>query len=123
MELNPTEDAKINVADLTSEFKLLPLLVFRYSEIKAEAGHAADIEEAKYKEARAEVFKACLTNYDKKPSDKVLDAEIESHPDVVAQKRRMIDAKRDFETIKGYLESIKAKKDMLIQLGADARKE
>jgi len=123
MDLNPEKDVTINVSRLTDEFQMLPLLMYRYSQIRAESGYVADLEEALLKEVRAEVYKSCIQGYDKKPSDKVLEAEVEVHPKVVAQRRKALEAKRDHETVKGYVESIKAKKDMLIQLGSDRRKE
>jgi len=123
MELNPDKDIQIEVTRLGEEFQVLPLLIYRYSEAKSDAGYAVDVAEAEYKEMRADVFKEILSEHEKKPSDKVIEAEIESHPKVKKAKRNYLSTKRDYETIKGFVESLRAKKDMLIQLGADARKE
>jgi hypothetical protein len=123
LELNPEKDVSIDVGSLTEEFKKLPLLLYRYSILKAEAGEKLDVEESLLKEVRSELFKSIMQQHEKKPSDKVFEAEIEAHPAVVAQKRKVFRVKKDFETIKGYVESVKAKKDMLIQIGADLRKE
>ena len=42
MELNPEKDLEINTADLTAEFKSLPLLLFRYYSAKAAAEREYD---------------------------------------------------------------------------------
>lgn len=123
MELNPADDVQINVAKLDEEFRILPALIYRYSEMRAESGYEADIAEAEYKEIRAEVYKNILTTNDKKPSEKTIESEIDINPLVKAAKRKALQTKRDHETIKGYLDSLRAKKDMLIQIGSDRRKE
>lgn len=123
MELNPEKDIEINVARLDEEFTRLPLLLFRYSEARAESGEQADLAEARYKEARSKCYVEIVRNADKKPSDKAIEAEIDTNPEVLELKREYYKVKRDFETIKGFVESLRAKKDMLIQCGSDRRKE
>lgn len=122
MELNPEKDIEINVANLSEEFKKLPLLLFRYSEKKAEADYLYERDKELYNEARAIVFKT-LKESGEKMTEKTVEAHIDTHPTVTALRDIMLQSRRDLETVKGFVESLKAKKEMLIQLGADARLE
>ena len=58
-----------------------------------------------------------------KHTEKSMEAEIDTDPVVLEVQRRLIEAEHKSETILGAVESMRAKKDMLMQLGADARKE
>ena len=120
--LDPTTDNAIDVADLKTEFQVLPPTLFRYSEQKAEAEREHDLAKGQYEEIRSQVYIE-IKKGTEKVTEKHLEALIETDSRVRAAFVTMIDAKRDLETMKGYVESLRAKKDMLIQLGADARKE
>lgn len=121
-ELDFDKDNTIDVANLQKEFRNFPPTLYRYSEIKAEAEEAYDLKKAEYEEKRAETYIA-IKQREGKITEANLDAMIETDGDVKKALREMLSAKKDLETIKGYVESLRAKKDMLIQLGADARKE
>lgn len=121
-ELNFEKDNTIDVASLQKEFRNFPPTLYRYSEIKAEAEETYDIKKAEYEELRSEKYIA-IKSKEGKVTEANLSAMIEVDPDVKKALREMLAAKRDLETIKGYVESLRAKKDMLIQLGADSRKE
>jgi hypothetical protein len=120
--LNPEKDLEINVADLTSEFKKLSLLLFRYSKQKADAEREYDSLKATLKELRARVYKEIRLSGEKH-TEKSLEAEIDTNDDVIRIQQLVIDAYAEYNTWYGAVDSLKAKKDMLIQLGADARKE
>lgn len=121
-ELNFEKDNTIDVANLQKEFRNLPPSLYRYAEIKAEAEHDYDIAKAEYEELRSEKYIE-IKSKEGKVTEANLSAMIEVDKDVKAALRNMLEKKRDVETLKGYVESLRAKKDMLIQLGADARKE
>lgn len=121
-ELNFEKDNTIDVANLPKEFRNLPPLIYRYSEIKAEAEETYDLKKAEHDELRSKKYLE-IRSREGKITEATLEATIDTDEEVKKALRDMLSAKRDLETLKGYLESLRAKKDMLIQLGADARKE
>lgn len=122
MKLEPVKDLAIDVKDLTSEFKKLPLLLFRYYEMKADAERDHDKNKQVLKEIKAKISKEIRLS-GVKHTEKSMEAEIDSHDDVIMISNLVADSGRNLATWIGGVESLKAKKDMLIQLGADARKE
>lgn len=120
--LSLERDNKIDVADLQQEFRVFPSMLFSYCEVKSTAQDAFDRMKAQLEEIKATVYVEL-----KSGAVKVTEAHVEAltilDPRVKAQQQRVFDAGRDLETTKNYVESLRAKKDMLIQLGADARKE
>lgn len=123
MDLNPEVDLAINAADLTAEFKALSLKLFRYWLQKAEAERAHDMAKANLEETKAMVYKTIKADTSVKHTEKSLEAEIDTHPAVTAAKKMVVEAKHVANTWVGAVESMKAKKDMIIQLGSDRRKE
>ena len=95
-------DAQIDITDLQKEFRVFPSTLFAYNEAKA-------------------LIK--IKSGETKVTEKHADALVMIDPVVKAAFLHMLDMKRNLETFKNYVESLRAKKDMLIQLGADARKE
>lgn len=122
MNLDPVKDLEIDTRDLTGEFKRLSLLLFRYYEKKAEVERLYDISKRTLEEVRALKYKFYKSG-PTKLSEAGVDAEIDSDPEVKVAHLAMLDAKRDLTTWSGAVESMKAKKDMCIQLGSDRRKE
>ena len=124
IELSPETDNEIDVNNLKDEFTNFSPMLNRYCEAKAQSQHDYGIAKAEYEEIRSEVYIELKTSKtDGKMTEKHLEAAVDIDSRVRKALRRMLDADRDLETIKGYVESMRAKKDMLIQLGADARKE
>lgn len=123
MELNPELDLVINAADLNLEFRKFSVLFYRYYCEKANAEKQRDISKAKLKEMKALVYKTIKNNPTIKHTEKSLEAEIDMDPMVVEMHSKFIEAEHNVSTITGAVESMRAKKDMLMQLGADARKE
>lgn len=121
-ELNFEKDNTIDVANLSKEFRNLPPLIYRYSEIKAEAEENASLKKAEYKELQAKKYLE-IRSKEGKITEATVSAMIENDEEVKKALRDYLSATRDLDTLQGYLESLRAKKDMLIQLGADARKE
>ena len=122
MNLNPEKDLDIDVKDLTAEFKKLSLLLFRYYEAKADSEREYDKVKQTHEEIRARVYRGLKSSGDKL-TEKALEAAIDSNDDVLSIQTMMLDAKRTLATWYGAVESMKAKKDCLIQLGADRRAE
>jgi hypothetical protein len=121
-QLDFEKDNTIDVANLQKEFRNLPPNIYRYSEIKAEADETHSIKKAQYEELKSKLYLE-FRSREGKITENTLAAMIESDESVKAAQLEMFAAKRDLDTLKGYLDSLQAKKDMLIQLGADARKE
>jgi hypothetical protein len=123
MELNPETDLEIDVNDLTAEFKKLSLMLFRYYQNKAKVEAQRDIAKAKLKETRAIVRKRIKLDTSVKHTESSLEAEIDTDPQVIEAQNKFVRAEHDAATWYGAVDSMKAKKDCLIQLGSDRRKE
>ena len=123
MELNPEIDLDVDVNNLTREFKELSLKLYRYYQHKAKIEGQRDIAKAVLKETRAQAYKRIKGDVATKHTEKSLESEIDLDPAVMDAQRKLIRAEHDAETWRGAVDSMKAKKDMLIQLGSDRRKE
>lgn len=123
MELNPEIDLSIDVTDLTSEFKKLSLTLFRYYQHKAKIESLRDIAKAKLKEVKASTRKRIKLDSTVKHTESSMEAEIDTDPAVIEAQIRLIKTEHDATTWSGAVDSMKAKKDCLIQLGSDRRKE
>jgi hypothetical protein len=120
--IQPEADREIDVADLQREFRVYPSVLFAHNEAKAEAEKTFDLLKLRCEEAEAAAY-IKIKSGPEKVTEKHVEAMIATDKAIQELKREMLDAKRDLETLKNDVESMRAKKDMLIQLGADARKE
>ncbi len=123
MELNPDKDLSVNVSDLSSEFRNFPTVFYRYCLNKAEAERLRDIAKSNLKEIKAVTYKRIKGDVSVKHTEKSLDAEIDTDPVVMETQRRLLEAEHTAATWAGAVDSMRAKKDCLIQLGSDRRKE
>lgn len=122
IKLNIETDLDLDLDDLKNEFRRIGPLIYAYCEIKANAHEAADIAKAEHEELRSKKYLE-FRQREGKITEATLDAMINTDEDVIKALRNWLAAKKDFETISGYVEGLEANKDMLMQLGADARKE
>jgi len=123
MELNPDTDLTIDVSDLTKEFRDFPIIMYRYMQQRAKAEAQRDIYKAKLKEVRGQVFKELKQDTTQKHTALSFEAEIDTHSRVIEANLKFIQAEHDASTWGGAVDSMRAKKDALIQLGSDRRKE
>jgi hypothetical protein len=123
MELNPEIDLSVDVNNLSSEFKQLSLTLYRYYKQKAAVECLRDVAKARLKEVKAITYKRIKSDSTVKHSEKSMEAEIDTDPAVLEAQTKFIRTEHDASTWGGAVDSMKAKKDMLMQLGADARKE
>jgi hypothetical protein len=123
MELNPLVDLEVNGNNLTQEFRTHSLLFYRYYSKKADLERDRDIAKARVKEARAVAYKKFKSDVTVKHTEKSLEAEIDTDFTVLQAQAALIEAEHAAETMVGAVQSMSAKKDLLIQLGADQRKE
>ena len=121
-QLNINKDNLIDLPNLRDEFRRMPIIQYRYSEAKSDAERDYDGDKARYEEMKSQVYVELKTSGEKY-TENHLKAAIEIDPRVVDLKKKMLDSKRTYNTLKNYTESLSTKKDMLIQLGADMRKE
>ncbi len=121
-ELNFEKDNEIDIDNLTKEFRSLPSILYGYREIEAKASEDFDLRKAEFKELRSAKYLE-FRSREGKITESTLEAMLDTDPQIKEALRTMLSTKRDLETIRGYSESICFKKDMLIQIGADARKE
>ena len=123
MELNPENDLKVNVADLSNEFRHFASVLYKYSCQRADVEKKRDIAKAKLKEVRAQARKRIKADTSVKHTENSIEAEIDTDPVVLQAQYAFIDAEHESATVGGAVESMRAKKDCLIQLGSDRRKE
>jgi hypothetical protein len=62
-------------------------------------------------------------NSGEKVKEKHLESILDIDTTVMSAKSNMLNCKHSFETIRGYVDALRAKKDMLVQLSADMRTE
>lgn len=122
IKLDFEKDDTIDIDNLKEEFRRIGPLIRRYVEIWAEAGEAFGIAKAAHEELRSKKYLQ-FRSQEGKITEKTLEAMIDTDPDVIKAQRAMLEAERENKTIRGYVDGLLAKKDSLIQLGADARKE
>jgi hypothetical protein len=121
--IDPDVDLQVDVTDLTTEFRRLPHILFEYYKYKANAEKQRDIAKARLKETRAQSYKRLKADVTTKRTEAGMEAEIDTDPAVLKAMGQLIQAEHDASTWQGAVESMKAKKDSLIQLGSDRRKE
>lgn len=120
--LDLEKDKEIDPANLHEEFRAFPSTLYSWLEAKASAEQEYDLSKAVYEEAKSLKYLE-LKESGEKLTENHLSARIEADEVIKKCLRNVFTAKRDLETFKNYVESLRAKKDMLIQLGSDRRKE
>lgn len=123
MELNPEVDLEVDVGNLSTEFRKFSVILYRYSKYRAQVNAQRDMAKAILKELKATTRKRIKADISVKHTENSIEAEIDTDPLVMEAQRKFIRAEHDASTWDGAVESMRAKKDCLIQLGADARKE
>lgn len=123
MKLNPEEDLQTDTTDLHSEFRKLAPTLFRYYSHKAKIEMDRDTAKAKLKEMKAQAYKRIKSDPTVKHTEKSIEAEIDIDPIVLQFQTAYFQAEHDATTWAGVVDCMKAKKDMMIQLGSDRRKE
>ena len=119
---NIEKDNKIDVAFLTEEMINFPSTIYSWLEEKATAESRYDYASSLYEQVRSETYLAIKASGEKITEANV-EARIATNEKVREAELNMFKAKRDLETLKNYVESLRAKKDMIIQISADRRKE
>ena len=123
MSLDPNVDLDINIHELEEEFRTLPRLLFQYSKEYSEAEKEASIKKQQIQEVKSVIIQEILAQEEKKPTDKVMESKVHLHPTFKRAVQEHSIAESEARTLKGACQGLAAKKDMLIQLGANARKE
>lgn len=121
-KLDFEKDNQIDVTDLNEEFRVFPSVIYGYRDIEAQAQEAYDLKKLELKELRS-AKNLEIRSREGKVTESTVEAMLDSDPDVKKAVRDMLSVKRDLETLNGYVESVRAKKDCLIQLSANLRKE
>lgn len=121
-EFDLEKDKLIDSTDLQNELLKLPSLLYFYGNKKVQAEYEYEVLKAKHEEVRSQEY----IKYKSGP-EKLTEANVKAMMDtaisVLNVQNKMLEAKRDLNTIKNYMETLHAKKDMLIQLSANQRKE
>lgn len=117
------KDNHIDSTRLSEEFRWLSVILFHYGQMKVEVQYNADLAEARYKEKQDMVYLKFKSDPQVKYTERQAEAGSKIDPEVIKLKNEYLDLKKEVGGFIYYLESLRFKKDMLIQLGADARKE
>ena len=121
-EKNSDFDNRIDVANIREELTNFPPTLYSWLEEKSNQEAIYETSKALYEQVRAQVYIEVKSGGEK-ITESGVEAKIETDPRVISSRDRMFKARRDFETLKNYTESLRAKKDMLVQISADLRKE
>ena len=119
---NFEEDRHIKTEDINEEIIRLPSLIYHYGELKSEADYEVELKKAALEEAKATEYIINKQTQGKITVDH-LKAIVDTAPSVIKSRNSYLESKRDADRLKNYIESLRAKKDMLIQLSANSRKE
>ena len=122
MNLNPEKDIVIDIHDLSKEFRTIGPKIYRYTKAKCEAQEELDLLEYDLDIVKAHIIMD-LSKEKRTYKESEKKAIITANSEVIDLVEQIARAKKDVDTLKGYIEGLKANKDMLIQLGADQRKE
>ena len=121
-ERNFTRDNLIDVSNIREELRDFPSTLYSYLENKSDLEASYESSKANYEMVRSQVYIEVKSTTEK-VTEAAAEARINTDPRVLSAQDRMFKLKRDFETLKNYTESLRAKKDMLVQISADLRKE
>jgi len=120
------KDTTINPVDLDNEMLVQAGLFSNYAASTAKAELAMDNLKLKRDIVHAQVDKEvrdAAADEGRKVTEKLIDAEVSTDIRVVKVIRRHNELKAEFNTLKGVLEALKQKRDMLVQLGINSREE
>lgn len=123
---NVGEDMKLDPDDLDKALIEHPAIYAYYASIGQKANLIAADAKFQYEKAIAEHSKVAreeLSGGTKRATDKQIAAIIESQPLVLALKRTMIKKESESRTLWGFLKALEHKKDCLMQLCNNKRKE
>lgn len=117
----------IDPDDLNGEYIRLSSDVAYWSRRSAQIEEEYLRSKAELKEAESRAYlhvrETLSSNAKKAPTGPHIEAMAQVHPSVVAANREFADLSGQRKRIHGILDAISAKKDMLVQLGADRRQE
>jgi hypothetical protein len=123
MRLDPvTDTATIDAADLSEEIRTMPPKIYRYNQMWADAHKTAQRLERTVSEVKAEEYLR-LRQEESKVTEAHMKALIDVSKKVAAAYDAWLEAERDANTLKGVLESLRARKDSLVTLSANQRAE
>jgi len=122
----------IDPDNLNAEYERVPADMAYWSRQHANAEHEYLAAKANIKRAEGSAYERAMQalndDYDagalpKKPTEKMVDARASLDAAVEDAYDRLAKAARWRKEVEGYVEAISAKRDMLVSLGADLRKE
>lgn len=120
------KDVSYSTANLGGAMETQASLFAHYGELAARAARQVDDLELLLENAEAKVYRLLRDDASAK-GEKITEAMLEKfvsvHPRVVQFKRALNEAKQIEATAKVYVEAFRSRKDMLVQMGAQAREE
>lgn len=117
----------IDQSDLSGEMSKLPGLLAYYSTLCAEAEAEETMAEHRLKEEYARLYNqkrlAGKLQADKKKSEAQVDCEIESDSNYLGFKRELVSASKKARIMKGVVDALRAKREMLTSMALLKREE
>jgi len=120
------KDIAITLSDLSNVLVEQPQLRTHYGEQRAKAERQVNDLKLLMEAAESKVFRKLRDGFvasKEKFTDKLLENEVAAHPQIVAIKRAINEAKQILEIAKSAYDAFDDRKHMLIQLGAKDRAE
>lgn len=118
---------RIEPVAIQEEYAAVPGDLYRWCRLLADADHALGVSEQEIEDCendeRVRLLAEAEKAEEKPPSEDRLKAKVRAAAPYKAACRRALDARREKARAFAVVEGIRAKKDMLISLGADLRAE
>ena len=120
------QDLIFDAANISEAFQTQASIYAHYSSVKAKAVYQSDRFETEARIIKATVYEKIREDYaskGKKTTEGQLDNKARIHPKVVAANQRANEAKAISDLCWSALESLKQRRDMLVQSGFDMREQ
>lgn len=121
--IDPSLLLKIDKDNLDDELISLPTNFGWIASLRAIAYARHENCNTKYKIEHANSYDSILNVYDKKPTEKAIEAEMRMNPQYESRKKLLVKLKREFDLLDGLLQALRHKKDMLQTISSNLRNE
>ncbi len=121
--IDPTLMLKIDKDNLDNELITLPGQFGWIASLRAIAYAKHENCNNKYKIEHANSYDTVLNQYEKKPTEKAIEAEMRMNSQYETRKKLLVKLKREFDLLDGLLQALRHKKDMLQTISSNMRHE
>jgi len=107
--------------DVETQLSVVSAQIMHWGRLTSQAQRVCEIEERKFRQWKAKQYLAGIEGQDKKPSDKVLEAQYRTHPEYDVLSRAVERAAEAASSAQYVVDAFKAKKDALIRFARMSR--